>query len=1042
LKQFDRFLEQSTDPQQKALVLSRIAWIYEMQLDTERAWQSLENAFGFVGKQMPGDSPWRALLAALRWPFRKLLPRRAVRDAAEAARLELLCSLYYQTARLASSDGKPMRILQAALIAVDPAERLGPSTSLVKIYLTLSFVFVALGRKKTGRKYLARAGDVARATGDPVAVALSLQIHGAVASWEGDLRDALEMGRKCLEEYGHWRELSEFCLLAYNQQFIEALRGRALEAWRWMERVVDKVDQHEGNAILLELLELGARAALTSVGREHEAESKLARLREMTVPAPAGSGFYAMAHAARLRLVTERGDLGSRFDELVAEFQAAKFDPRRVHILVAEYYIHVAHARVHAILRGRETERPARIAQLGAALSDLQKTARIPLIRAHAVVVEAYYAMFLGQRARSERLFEQAEQLGQRECAPWVLYAVHRGRAHFFRSEGLEEAARDQARLAEALAEEHGMAYRLRWIREEFGLRHRPAEVLGRSKSLSRGDSSSWQPRGARPEGGSGQLMSLLRLPHVSGDDLEPRRQAGELLDEIVHGVRGDQGHLFLSAAGSHDLPLQPYASRAAAGKKSNQPGDACRQLVERAFRSWRAEFGGGAAVSSYLITTTTRVAVVAAPFAIAGATAGLVYVERDIARGPFSEADGELLAALATQVPIALELARALNSRRRIEEELQKAQKLEAMGRMARAVARDFSRALADIRSATGALLSASSNGAGEKVRAIEDAAVRAERLTERLTTFADARTQDAELVDVNDRIQRSTTLLKEVLGPKIELEVRAGAGVDPVAADVRQIDHMLVALAMRARDVMPHGGRLVIETSNASVDDPDVAAHPAAKPGRYVQVAVADIGRAARPSAEVRSFEPFSSDDDAGHELALGTLYSNVVQNGGFIDVESAGGKGTTFRVYWSRAHLDESAKSAIVPQLPRGSETILLVEHETFTGDVLGRVLKGLGYRVLRASDGVEALRLAARRYLDIDMVISDAILPGMSGLELGRELLKMRKALRLLYLSDTEGFGGNGGGEVEVLPKPVRQDVLAKRVREVLDRRIAT
>jgi len=197
---------------------------------------------------------------------------------------------------------------------------------LVKIYLTLSFVFVALGRKATGRKYLAQAGRIALSTGDPVAVALSLQVHAAVATWEGDLRDALEMGRRCLDEYGHWRELSEFCLLAYNQQFIEAVRGRSLEAWKWMDRVVDKVNQHEGNAILLELLELGARAALTSVGREHEAGTKLRRLSMMTVPAPPGSGFYAMAHTARVRLFTERGDLGPEFEALVAEMVAADLE--------------------------------------------------------------------------------------------------------------------------------------------------------------------------------------------------------------------------------------------------------------------------------------------------------------------------------------------------------------------------------------------------------------------------------------------------------------------------------------------------------------------------------------------------------------------------------------------------------------------------------------------------------------------------------------------------------------------------------------------
>ncbi len=251
-------------------------------------------------------------------------------------------------------------------------------------------------------------------------------------------------------------------------------------------------------------------------------------------------------------------------------------------------------------------------------------------------------------------------------------------------------------------------------------------------------------------------------------------------------------------------------------------------------------------------------------------------------------------------------------------------------------------------------------------------------------------------------------------------------------------------MTLAVRARDVMPNGGTVDVETANATLVEGASRTHPTAKPGNYVRISVSDTGRSIDAEEQKQLFEPFAADEDQGAGLALGTLYRNVVSAGGFVDVDSIVGEGTTFRIYWPETSERPVARPILseTPKLPGGTETILLVEHEALTNDALGKLLKALGYRVLSANDGIEALRLAARRYLDIDMVISDLVLPGMNGLELGRELLKMRKTLRMLYLSDAaEGAGriGIGPDKLEFLQKPVHQDVLAKRVREVLDRR---
>jgi CheY-like chemotaxis protein len=268
-------------------------------------------------------------------------------------------------------------------------------------------------------------------------------------------------------------------------------------------------------------------------------------------------------------------------------------------------------------------------------------------------------------------------------------------------------------------------------------------------------------------------------------------------------------------------------------------------------------------------------------------------------------------------------------------------------------------------------------------------------------------------------------------------------------VKADPSEIDQMLVTLVVRARDSMPQGGSLVIETANITIDDKETTRHPLAKAGHYVTLVVSDTGRAIDRAAQRQLFEPFPSADgiDSESGLALATLYRNVTRCGGFIDVNSISGEGSTFRIFLPRTNERVGPKLALgeVPKLPGGTETLLLVEHEPFVSDAIGRVLKGLGYRVLRASDGIEALKIVARRYLEIDMVITDLLLPGMNGLELGRELTKMRKALKVLYLSAANGAlatRGIASEKVEFLQKPVGQEVLAARVREMLDGRVAS
>jgi len=906
LAQFERVLSYDDDRVRQASALSRMAWIHEMRLDTAQAWGSLEQAFQRLGQRPANDSISHTLRCALAWLWGRLRRRKPTSQGAEREYLEVLCALYYQTGRLATIDGKPLRVLQVAFKGLAPAERLGPSKALASVYLTMSFVFIALGRRSTGRKYLARAEGIARSIGDPVALAHSLQVHAAVASWEGDVRDALETGRRCLDEYGHWRELSEYCLLAYNQQVLEGFRGRSLEAWSWMQRILDKVNQHEGRAFLLELLELGAQAALTSLGREAEADSKLMRLREMTVRTPVDSGFYAGTYGPRIRLFTERGDLGAAFEALVAEFEGRGFDPRRVHLAVAEYYIHVAHARVHLVLRASAEERGFRQQQLQKALRDLKAAIRMPIIRAHALVIEAQYSGFRGDSANARRFFAEAENLAQRESAPWVLYSVYRGRAHLLRAAGLDDAAGDQARLAEALAREHGMEYRRRWIREEFGLRRSRYPELGRRQPSGSSHESS-NLRKVRGESPSAQLLTLLRISRLSPEDLDVERQARAALDELIFSVRADRGELFLGVSEGADgcsLP-KTVVRRIAGGKDAPDPNENGRKLVDAAFTEWSTapdkEPSGSAA---YLMTTTSQSAILVAPLEVGNVTIGSVYLERDAGRGAFSETEGDLLVTLANQIPVALELARALSLRHRAEEELQNAQKLQAMGHLAEGVAREFGRVLDSIRASAEALAATSVNGTQDRIRMIQDAAARADELRRHLIAFSRRGAARPEPLDVNERIRSTMPLLHHLFGESQSVIVRLANELELIKADPRQIDHMLVTLAVRAREVMPQGGKVVIETLNTTLDAADVKGHTSAKPGQYVRMSISDTGPVIDSGAPKRISEPFASpDEDTVGTFALGTLYRDVVESGGFIDVESIASHGTTFRFYWPK-------------------------------------------------------------------------------------------------------------------------------------------
>jgi signal transduction histidine kinase/CheY-like chemotaxis protein len=1061
----------SQDPMVRAYALSRIAWA-EMQSDTERAWAALREAFGVLGIRALSGIAGAALAPAsalFRRPFRKSAGPLGLADR---RRLAVICELYYQAARLAADTGKTALLAESVLKGLEPAERLGPSAALNKSYLAYSLLLTMLGARAAGRRYLDRAYEIARATRSPIVQAFTLQVHAMIAAWSGDLREALEIGARLLEEHGHWREIGDYCTSAYNQEQIESLRGRTLEGWKWLERAIGKLTKHEGPTLALDFVEVSARASLTALGREHEAERLLSRLGHLMRRPLARGNISMMAYGAHVRLFTENANLSPEFERLVAEVRAKKFDPRRVHLVMTEYYVHVAHARVHACLRAEPERLAERRGELGRALEDLKLAARLPLLKAHAAAIEGYAAFFDGALADAERLFARAELLGREEGAPWVLYAVHRGRAHALRKAGRADEARDQARLAEALAREHGAAYRLRWVREEFSLRGHQLVGSGELGSSSppspggRGYSPSDSreiPARPRPRG---YLRSLVRVGHCTAKELALDHQVRPVLDELMEALHADRGYLFLTRsrlAEEQNLPGDPRGEREPASERARasdqlvlagSKGARGRELSDAGFDPKLVEdlwvFGsldscddGGLPGVGTIASFADR-AVVATPLVVRSGRLGVVYLDRPARSGPFSDADARLLAALAGQVPLVIELARSLRVRERVEETQRSAEKLEAIGRLAGGIAHDFNNMLSVILSASEQILArGDGHGVSDDVETIRSAAERARDLTRQLLAFSRGQYLNPEVLELNEVVRRLEPIFRRLGGAAITLEIRLDPELCRVKADPAQIDQVLTNLVVNACDAMPAGGKLSIETRSVVVSPPRSDDQALLPPGRYARVTVSDTGQGMDETTRAKAFEPFFTTKPAGSGLGLATAYGIVTQSGGHIELESQLGSGTSFRLYLPETVQRPSSMPAPAhsQRLPRGNETILLVDDEPLVRESTRRMLKSLGYKVITAKNSEEALKVAGEHLDAIDLVISDVIMPGMNGLELARELAKLRPGVRVLFVSGfTAGVLTERGvfrDTVEFLQKPVPLDTLATRIRAMVE-----
>ncbi len=389
----------------------------------------------------------------------------------------------------------------------------------------------------------------------------------------------------------------------------------------------------------------------------------------------------------------------------------------------------------------------------------------------------------------------------------------------------------------------------------------------------------------------------------------------------------------------------------------------------------------------------------------------------------------------------------RDITERRRLEEQLRQAQKMEAVGQLAGGVAHDFNNLLTAILGYTNLMLDdiAAEDPLRQDLIEIQSAGERAASVTRQLLAFSRRQMLHPQIVDINTLVAQLEKLLRRLISENVELVTALAADLVPVRVDPASVEQILVNLAVNARDAMPLGGRLTIETANVDLDDSYVFTHAVMPPGRYVMLAVGDTGQGMDEATRARIFEPFftTKEQGKGSGLGLATVYGIVKQSGGFIWVYSELGHGTVFKVYLSPADsrtaghgTDFHRRADSKP----GWETVLLVEDEDAVRALAREVLRRHGYVVLEARHGVDALRLAERHTDDIHLLVTDVVMPHMSGREAAERLTTVRPAMKVLFMS---GYTDHAVMHRDVTPgaaflqKPFTPEAFARKVRQVLD-----
>lgn len=392
--------------------------------------------------------------------------------------------------------------------------------------------------------------------------------------------------------------------------------------------------------------------------------------------------------------------------------------------------------------------------------------------------------------------------------------------------------------------------------------------------------------------------------------------------------------------------------------------------------------------------------------------------------------------------------IAENITERRALEKQLLQAQKMEAVGQLAGGIAHDFNNLLTVITGYSEMSLAAlkESDPVYANISETKKAAERAADLTRQLLAFSRKQVLRPKVLDLNAVVSDLKRIVERVLGEHIDLSMMLDSSLASIKADPSQLEQVLMNLVVNARDAMPAGGSLTIETANAELDSAYVRKHIGARSGRFVMLAVTDTGCGMDETTKSQIFEPFftTKEQGKGTGLGLSTVYGIVKQSGGYIWVYSEPGRGTAFKIYFPCAaeNADRSQETIPAKESLGGNETILLVEDDEMVRNLAFRALQKLGYFVLEAANGAEATLICQQLERPIDLLVSDVVMPSVSGTELCSRLIAIRPEMRVLMMSGYP-LGVAGGHEgvfhegAAFLQKPFTLDTLARKVRETLD-----
>src|SRR5438309_890380 len=394
------------------------------------------------------------------------------------------------------------------------------------------------------------------------------------------------------------------------------------------------------------------------------------------------------------------------------------------------------------------------------------------------------------------------------------------------------------------------------------------------------------------------------------------------------------------------------------------------------------------------------------------------------------------------------LGIGRDVTERVQLEQQLRQAQKMEAVGRLAGGIAHDFNNILTAITGYADLLLEdlGATDPRRQDADEIHKAADRAAGLTRQLLAFSRQQVLQPTVLEVNTLVSDLEKMLRRLLGEDVALSTRLAPTTGRVKADPGQLEQVIMNLAVNARDAMPNGGKLTLETANVDLDGAYAADHYPARAGPFVMLAVSDTGIGMSQETQVHMFEPFFTTKEKGKGTGLGlaTVYGIIKQSGGFIWVYSEVGHGTTFKLYLPR--VEELAERAAAPapartRPARGTETVLVVEDEAPVRNVARQVLERHGYTVLEAPSAEAALDIATRYSGTIHLLLTDVVMPGLNGRELASRLVDLRPDARVIFMSGYTDDAVTRHGVLEpgsaYVQKPFTPDAIARRVREVLD-----